>query len=259
MKTPPTYLSPSSQTQFHSLIPKSLTLSPNGNEKACLFKLHLQPEFFLRERLDFLSRHMQSALSKSKSLKTLWSKIFLMVKMDSWSETNISENNSKFGLANMLVGSRFGWQWVLVSVMCDSQTYANETRVWGLQTCTEHLQHLGDGPGQLRSTCSVLLLVCGHCSCFWWHHLNEPAGAVRLARISWSSGCFLALFAEVLARCSSFLHAALSPVPSACLVAVTLQRDRGWVKSQGQHVYSNSLVLPNILEHYTQQSYQVNN
>lgn len=68
--------------------------------------------FFLREKLDFPSSHVQSTLSKSKSLKTLWSKNFQMVKMDSWSEKNlnISENNSELGLANMLmlVGAGFG-------------------------------------------------------------------------------------------------------------------------------------------------------
>lgn len=43
-------------------------------------------------------------------LKNLWSKNFQIVKMDSWSETNlsISENKSKYDLANMLmlVGSK---------------------------------------------------------------------------------------------------------------------------------------------------------
>lgn len=43
----------------------------------------------------------RKTLSKSMSLKTLWSKNFQMIEMGSWSETNlnISENNSKFGLA----------------------------------------------------------------------------------------------------------------------------------------------------------------
>lgn len=85
--------------------------SPNGNEKAGLFKLHLQLQCFLREKLEFLG-HTQSTLSKSLSLKTLWSKNFQMVEMDSWFERNlnISENNSKFGLASILmpVGAGFG-------------------------------------------------------------------------------------------------------------------------------------------------------
>lgn len=142
--------------------------------------------FYLREKLYFLSRYMQSTLSKSMSLKNLWSKNFQMVKMHCWSETNLNicENNSKFVLANtlMLVGAQFGWQCVLVPffIVCDSKTYTNELHIWGMQTCIEYLQHLGNGPGQLLSKCSVLLLVCEHCSCSWWHQLKEPAGAVRL-------------------------------------------------------------------------------
>lgn len=50
METPSTYLSPSSQTQFHSSVSRSLPISPNGNEKACLLKLYLQLNFFFFEK-----------------------------------------------------------------------------------------------------------------------------------------------------------------------------------------------------------------
>lgn len=95
-----------------------------------------------------------------------------------------------------------------------------------------------NGPGQLLASA---VFCCLQCSPAWWHQLRQPAGAVRLAHSQHQQeqGIFASPFCWSPGMVFLIPACALSPVPSACLVAVTLQRDTGWVRT---HVYSISLV-----------------